>query len=195
MFLKILKWTGLVLVLLIAGVTIATLSRQHLTYDAPYPNIKATTDTAVIAKGKHIALVAKGCVQCHSPVNNVDSMLKQGIEPSFAGAKEVRTIFGVIYSPNITPDAATGIGSMTDAEMARVLRYGIKKNGEAVLPFMQNLNMNDEEITAVISYLRSLEPVKNNVPQNEFTFLGKFAKAFMMAPALPQEQAEGAKKM
>ncbi len=61
---KILKWTGLVILLAIVSVGLATASRQHLTYDAPYPDIKASADSAVIAKGKNIALVTKGCVYC-----------------------------------------------------------------------------------------------------------------------------------
>jgi mono/diheme cytochrome c family protein len=182
---KILKWTGLVMLFIIAGATVATIFRQHLTYDAPYPAIKASNDSAVIARGKHIALVTKGCVHCHSAVANVDSMLKKGEAPSLAGGKKVETPFGTIFIPNITPDAKTGIGRMTDAEIARVLRYGVKSNGEAVLPFMLGQDMNDEDMAAVVSYLRSLAPVGNNVPQNEFTLIGKFAKAFMVKPSIP----------
>ena len=182
---RTLKWTGFVILLIIAGVTVATMFRQHLTYDAPYPAIKASNDSAVIEKGKTIALVTKGCVHCHSPVTNVDSMLKRGEVPSFAGAKKVETPFGIIFMPNITPDAKTGIGRLTDAEIARVLRYGVKSNGEAALPFMQGQDMNDEDMTAVISYLRSLKPVENKVPENEFTLIGRFAKAFMVKPWIP----------
>lgn len=186
MFRTILKWTGLILLLLILGVSIGTVSRQHLTYDAPYPEIKASTDPAIIEKGKHITLVTKGCVHCHSPNNNVNLLLQKGEVPSLAGAKKVETPFGTFYTPNITPDAKTGIGSMTDAELARVLRYGIKSNGEAVLPFMQGQDMSDEDMTAVISYLRSLKPVENKVPENEFNFVGMFAKAFVLKPSVPE---------
>ena len=193
MFRKILKWTLFTLLFIIAGVAVATMFRQHLTYDAPYPNIKASTDTAIIAKGRNIALVTKGCVHCHSPVNNVDSVLKKGEAPSLAGAKKIETPFGTFFTPNITPDATTGIGHMTDAEIARVLRYGVKKNGEAVLPFMQGLDMSDEDMVAVISYLRSLQPVQSKIPENEFNLLGRFAKAFMVKPTSPQDQASIAK--
>ena len=185
MFRKILKWTGLVLLLIIAGVAAATAARQHLTYEAPYPDIKASTDTAVIAKGRHLALVTKGCVHCHSPVQNIDSVMKRGEEPSLAGAKKMETPFGNFYAPNLTPDATTGIAQMTDGEIARVLRYGVKKNGEAVLPFMQGMNMNDEELTAVISYLRSVQPVNSPSPEHEFNLIGRFAKAFVVKPTLP----------
>ncbi|HEV7333301.1 MAG TPA: cytochrome c [Flavisolibacter sp.] len=185
MFRKLLKWTGLVLLFLIVGVATATAFRQHLTYEAPYPDIKASTDSTVIEKGKHLALVTKGCVHCHSPVNNIDSVLKLGEEPSLAGAKKFETPFGTFYTPNLTPDTKTGIGAMSDAAIARVLRYGVKSNDEAVLPFMQGLDMSDEDMTAVISYLRSLQPVETKAPENDFTLLGRFAKAFIVKPSLP----------
>lgn len=183
---KIIKWTGVSALILIVGVSVTIMFRQHLTYDAPYPNIQASTDIAIIEKGKHITLVTKGCVHCHSPINNVDSLLKMGEEPSLAGAKRVETPFGTFFTPNITPDATTGIGNMTDAEIARLLRYGIKSNGEAVLPFMQGQDMSDEDMTAVISYLRSLKPVENKVPENEFSLIGRFAKAFVLRPSIPE---------
>ncbi|ALI98681.1 hypothetical protein [Rufibacter tibetensis] len=62
MFRKILKWTALVLVLLLSGIAVATMFRQHLTYEAPYPNVKTSTDLAMIEKGKHIVMVEKACV-------------------------------------------------------------------------------------------------------------------------------------
>lgn len=119
--------------------------------------------------------------------------MKRGEAPSLAGAKKIETPFGTFYTPNITPDKATGIGQLTDAEIARVLRYGVKKNGEAVLPFMQGLDMSDDDIVAVISYLRTLQPVENKVPENEFNLLGRFAKAFMVKPTLPQKPVSIAK--
>lgn len=191
---KILKWTGLVLLFLVIGVASATALRQHLTYEAPFPAIKASADSTVIAKGKHLALVSKGCVHCHSPVNNIDSVLKLGGEPSLAGAKKFETPFGTFYTPNLTPDTATGIGAMSDAAIARVLRYGVKSNGEAVLPFMQGLDMNDDEMTAVISYLRSLQPVASKAPENNFSLVGRFAKAFLVKPSLPAPQPSMAKR-
>jgi cbb3-type cytochrome oxidase cytochrome c subunit len=190
---KILKWTGLTILFIVAGVAIATMLRQHLTYNAPYPNIKASTDTAVIAKGKNIALVTKGCVHCHSPINNIDSMLKMGQEPSLAGAKKFDTPFGTFFTPNITPDAKTGIGKMSDREIARVLRYGVKSNGEAVLPFMQGQDMSDEDMTALISYLRSLKPIENKVPESSFNVMGRIAKAFVVKPSIPENTAAIAK--
>ena len=124
---KILKWTGLVIVFIIAIVAVTTAFRQHLTYDAPYPAIKASTDSAVIARGRHLVLGPGHCADCHSPVRNVDSLLQLGQDPTLSGGIKFDLPFGKFYTRNLTPDSATGIGSMTDGEIARVLRYSVKK--------------------------------------------------------------------
>src|SRR5690242_16978712 len=131
---KILKWTGIIILFIICGLTVTVMARQHLKYDAPYPNIKASTDTAIIAKGRHIVLGPGHCVDCHSTIKNVDSVLKLGQDPALSGGREFALPFGKFYTRNLTPDKETGIGNLTDGEIARVLRYSVKKNGESVLP-------------------------------------------------------------
>src|SRR5215217_6534387 len=190
MFKKILKWTGLILLFLIVGVTVVTYARQHLHYDAPYPNIKASKDSTIIAQGRRIVLGAGHCVDCHSKSKNIDSILRLGQEPVLSGGNKFDLPFGVFYTRNLTPDSTTGIGGMTDPEIARVLRYSVHKNGEAVLPFMPFQNMTDDDLTAVISYLRSLKPVKNPIPDHNYNLIGNVIKAFMIKPVGPTEKVE-----
>lgn len=185
---KTLKWVGLTLLFLIAGIAVTAAFRQHLKYEAPYPAIKASTDTAVIAKGRNIVLGAGHCVDCHSPVHNVDSVLALGQEPALSGAHEFDLPFGKVFSRNITPDKETGIGRYTDGEIARVLRYSVKPNGEMVLPFMPFQDMSDDDLTAVISYLRSAKPVRNAVPDHDWNLMGNLIKAFLLKPAGPTER-------
>ncbi|ANE51714.1 c-type cytochrome [Flavisolibacter tropicus] len=187
MILKILKWTGIIILILVLGATLTVALRQHLTYERPYPNIKASTDPAIIAKGKHIVLGPGHCADCHSKVKNVDSVLKVGGEVPLTGGNTFDLPFGVFYTRNLTPDKETGIGNLTDGEIARVLRYSVKKNGEAVLPFMQAQNFSDADITAVISYLRSLKPISNKVPDHDYNIMGRVIKAFMLKPQGPTE--------
>ena len=184
---KILKWTGAVILFIIFGLTVTVMARQHLTYGAPYPEIKASTDSSIIAKGRHIVLGAGHCVDCHSPIKNVDSVLKLGQDPVLIGGRKFDLPFGKFYTRNLTSDKETGIGSLTDGEIARVLRYNVKKNGETVLPFMPFQNMSDDDLTAVVSYLRSLKPVKNKVPDHEYNAMGKIIKAFLIKPVRPTE--------
>jgi mono/diheme cytochrome c family protein len=185
---KILKWTGIVVLVIVGGVALATAFRQHLTYDAPYPAIKASADTAVIARGRHLVLGPGHCADCHSPIRNVDSVLKLGQDPALSGGMPFKLPFGTFYTRNLTPDVETGIGAMTDGEIARVLRYSVKKNGEAVLPFMPFQNLSDEDLTAIISYLRSTQPVRNAVPDHDYNVVGKMIKAFLIKPQPPTER-------
>jgi mono/diheme cytochrome c family protein len=184
---KILKWTCLTILFAIVGVAIVTALRQHLKYEAPFPDIKASADTAVIAKGRHIVMGPGHCFDCHSKDKNKDSMVRAGLEPTLSGGFAFELPFGKFYTRNLTPDKETGIGRMTDAEIARVLRYGVKPNGEAVLPFMQFQNFTDEELTAVISYLRSIKPVRNEVPGHQYNILGNVIKAFVLKAEGPTE--------
>lgn len=187
MFLKVLKWIGIILIVLVAGVGIATAMRQHVTFEAPMPDIKASNDSAVIAKGKHIVLGPGHCADCHSSIPNVDSIVKLNQEVPMSGGHAFKFDLGTFYAKNLTPDKETGIGNMSDGEIARLLRYGVKKNGEAALPFMPFQNMSDEDLTAIVSYLRTLQPIRNQVPDHQYTAMGKMVKAFMLKPEGPTE--------
>lgn len=178
--------------MLLVGLTIAIMSRQHLKYDAPYPKITASTDTAVIARGRHLVLGPGHCVDCHSTIQNVDSVIKLGQDPALSGGHLFDLPFGKFYSRNLTPDMETGIGALSDGEIARVLRYSVKKNGESVLPFMPFQNMSDEDLTAVISYLRAQKPVRNAVPDHDYNLMGKAIKAFLIKPVGPSEPIKSA---
>jgi len=181
---KILKWTGIILLVLIAAVAGTVMARQNLTYEAPYPDIAASTDTAVIARGKHLVFSSAHCINCHS-VRNPDSLMELGKAVDLTGAVAFHLPVGVIYSKNITPDKETGIGKFSDREIARALRYGVHPNGEAVYDFMPFHNMSDDDMTAVISYLRAQKPVRNAVPPNELNLAGNIVKAFLVKPVGP----------
>lgn len=181
---KILKWTGLTLLTIILLVSIVTASRQHLTYEAPYPNIKASTDSAVIARGRHLVIGPAHCVDCHSTANS-DSLLSLGLDVPLSGGVKFDLPVGDIYSKNITPDMETGIGKLTDGEIARALRYGVHPDGTAVFDFMPFHNTSDEDLTAIISYIRSQKPVKNKVPRNNPNLLGNVVIAWMVKPVGP----------
>lgn len=183
-FKKIMKWTVITLLVLTAGITVTVMARQNLTYEAAYPAIKASTDTAVIARGKHLVYSSAHCVDCHSKVN-ADSLIKLGKEVPLSGGVLFALPVGKIYSKNITPDKETGIGNFTDGEIARALRHGVHPNGTVVYDFMPFHNTSDDDLTAIISYLRTQKPVRNEVPANELNPIGKAVKAFMIKPVGP----------
>ncbi|ULQ57250.1 cytochrome c [Flavihumibacter rivuli] len=185
---KILTWLGVIILLTLTGVAIATGMRQHITYSAPLPDIHAVKDSAVIARGRHIVLGPGHCADCHSNVPGKDSLLKAGLDVPLTGGYLFDLPFGKFYTKNLTPDKETGIGSKSDPELARVIRYGVHADGQMVLPFMPFQHMADEDLVAVLSYLRSLKPVHNRIPENEYNLMGKMLKAFVLKPVGPTEK-------
>lgn len=191
-FKKILKWTGFILLFLILGITLTVMGRQNIKYDRPYPTITASTDTAIILRGKHLVFGAAHCADCHSKAN-ADSLLKLGQDVPLTGGMVFDLPVGKLYSKNITPDKETGIGKYTDAEIARALRYGVHPDGTVVFDFMPFHNTTDEDMTAIISFLRAQKPIQNKVPDHSLNVLGKAVKAFMVKPVGPD--GEVAKQM
>jgi mono/diheme cytochrome c family protein len=183
-FKKILKWTGIVLLFIITLLTITTAARQNLKFDAPYPDIKASADTTIINRGRHLVTTTAHCINCHF-TGNADSIIALGKDVPLTGGMVFDLPVGKIYSKNITPDTETGIGKYSDGEIARLLRYGVHANGNAVFDFMPFHNTSDEDLTAIISYLRAQKPVHNKVPDHNPNLLGYVVKAYMIKPVGP----------
>ena len=64
-FKKVLNWTGIVLAVIVAIVVISGTILYNKEYDAPYPDLHASKDSAIIAHGKHLVTATAHCVQCH----------------------------------------------------------------------------------------------------------------------------------
>ena len=192
-FKKILKWIGSILLVLAAGLIIVVMARQNLKYNAPYPHIKSSRDSAIIARGKHLVFSSAHCINCHSS-KNPDSLVALGQDVPLSGGVLFDVGIAKIYSKNITPDKETGIGKYTDEEIARVLRYGVHPNGSPVLDFMPFHNTSDEDLTAIISYLRAQKPVRNVIPENSYSVMGKLVKAFLIKPVGPDGEVPKAVK-
>lgn len=108
----------------------------------------------IIAKGKYLTQAA-GCGVCHT---NHD---EHGAP--FAGGRALHTTFGTFYSPNITPDRTTGIGSWSEQDFLRALREGIRPDGSylyPVFPYTSYTKLRDADAQAIWAYLRSLPAVK-----------------------------------
>lgn len=174
---KFLKKTGIVLFVLIVGLFAFIQFTWDKKYDAPYPEITASTDPLVIARGKHLALGPAHCISCHVPMDKVKEAEDGKVMP-LSGGWELSIPPGVFRAPNITPDMETGIGKMTDGEIARTLRYSVNKHHGLVFPFMPFQELSDEDLVAIISFLRSQEPVYHKVEPSEYSFLGKAIMAF-----------------
>lgn len=162
----------------------AVLVRQYRTFEAPYPDLHASDDSAVIERGRYLAYGLAHCVDCHGNPQQQQAASRDSLV-ELSGGHAWKLPFGTVYSRNITPDPETGIGRYSDPELARILRYAVHANGRAVLPFMPFADLADDDLTAIISFLRSQAPVKNKVPEAEINFLGRALLAFVLEPKGP----------
>src|SRR6187549_1102973 len=181
---KILKWTGITILSIVVIFVILVFSLQNKKFDAPFPNLHATNDSATIARGKYLAYGPAHCSGCHTPTVDQQKVMN-GEEVPFRGGLEFALPIGKLYSKNITPDDETGIGKVADSVLARSLRYGVARDGRALFDFMPFHNLSDEDLVAVLSFLRAQPALKNDVPANSLNFVGKAVKAFLIKPVGP----------
>jgi mono/diheme cytochrome c family protein len=66
-FKKVLKWTGIIIISLLIIFVILVFSLQNRKFTALIPDIHASTDSAVIARGRYLAFGPAHCSGCHSP--------------------------------------------------------------------------------------------------------------------------------
>ena len=190
--LQILKWLGIALVTIGVGVSLYVWRTWDRVWDAPLPDLHASTDPAVIARGQYLAYGPAHCAECHMTSAEVfERYVETGVhQPLSGGYAFPAPPLGVIYSRNLTPDRETGIGRYTDSQIARLLRYAVKPNGRAsIRPMMPYGDMSDEDIVAILSFLRSEPPIRHPVADAEWTLVGKVIKS--LAPTfMPRTDAE-----
>ncbi len=176
-----------VIVVCAVGLYVYVTSVWDTKYDAPYPDIVSLADSSLIERGKYLATGPAHCIACHTPKDRAQDIENGAIIP-FSGGWELE-LPGVVTlrAPNITPDPETGIGNVPDSVLARSLRHSINRYGITMVPIMPFQELSDEDLTAILSYLRSQEPVKNPIAKSEYTFLGKALVAFgMLTPEGPK---------
>jgi mono/diheme cytochrome c family protein len=178
---RILKWIAGVLIAAIVVLFLMIQFRWRRTFDAPTPDLKATTDSAAIERGRYLAYSAAGCAYCHLPKADW-ARLDAGETPPLSGGHVFPLPFGELHSPNLTPDATTGIGRRSDGEIARILRHGVRPDNRAAFPFMEFQNLSDADMVALLSFLRSQPPVVNAVPDMKYNLMGKALMSFAIVP-------------
>ncbi|SFN62884.1 Cytochrome c, mono-and diheme variants [Nitrosospira briensis] len=121
-------------------------------------------DPAMIARGAYLAKAAD-CMGCHTAGPD---------HPPFAGGLPINSPFGTIYSTNITPDQATGIGHYSLDDFSRALRDGIAKGARRLYPAMPYASftaMSDDDVEALYAYfMDEVKPVNHRPPQTSLPF-------------------------
>jgi mono/diheme cytochrome c family protein len=117
--------------------------------------------------GEYLAGPVAHCMECHTP------FLPEGRPDAGrlgAGGFAFRGPWGVSYAANLTPSAETGLGAWKDGEIVAAI-YGARRGGGRVLPPMPTQHyakgIAEEDLRAIIAYLRSLPPIRNKVAAPE----------------------------
>jgi mono/diheme cytochrome c family protein len=116
----------------------------------------------LVKKGEYLAKAAD-CLVCHTA---------KGGE-AYAGGFAFVLPFGTLYSTNITPDKATGIGNYTDAQFLAALHRGVRQDGANLYPAMPYTSytyMTDADALAIKAYLFSLAPADSPNRANALAF-------------------------
>ena len=115
--------------------------------------VDALAQGDLVERGRYL-LHAGACISCHT--EDIDDAVP------LAGGRAMESPFGTFYSPNITPDAATGIGKWTDEQFVGALWEGVSPDGEhyfPAFPYTSYTGVSREDLLAMKAYLFSLDPV------------------------------------
>jgi mono/diheme cytochrome c family protein len=118
-----------------------------------------------VKRGAYLAAIMD-CGGCHTPGVFLG---KPDLPREFAGSEVGFQIpgLGIFYPPNLTPDPETGLGRWSEADIVKAVRTGVRPDGRVLAPAMPYSHygrLTDADAFALASYLKSLKPVRNQVP-------------------------------
>ena len=166
---------GLLLVVAISGFAISS-SKLNRTYDVAVKAPPVPNDSASIARGRHLARAIGKCVDCHGDDLAGNIVIPEGP-------------LGLAAAPNLTTGRG-GIGAqLTDESFVRAVRHGVGRDGRALLlmPAEDWVTLADEDLAAILAYVRSLPPVDKEMPRSK---LGPLGRGLYVAGQLPLFAAE-----
>lgn len=154
MYQKMIRWGGGLLLATLAFGAIAALfvyqsteARLSKTYSVDPTPLSISTDSTVIAQGRHV-VTTRGCGDCHGS--------------ALAGSTFVDDpLVGTAYAPNLTSGKGGAAREFSTADWVRAMRHGIGTDGQplAWMPSYEYYYLSDRDLQAVIAYLKNLPPV------------------------------------
>jgi hypothetical protein len=166
----VVKWpslvvTGLVTLSLGAIAVLAAIGFYRLDERRtnPVTDVRVAGTPEQIARGQRLAHVCAGCHSWDDQVvlSGTDFIAKFGFPP-----------VGTLHSPNLTPSG--NISDWSDGELIRAIREGVHKNGRSLLmmPVETFGNLSDDDVQAIVAYLRAQPATGGPTPTNQFNVLG-----------------------
>jgi mono/diheme cytochrome c family protein len=175
-WLKRLAYAVIGLLLLVVGAIAViwgiTSVRMDQTYVVRATAVTVPTDSAGIERGRHIVAAIGKCTQCHG-----DDLAGTQFSNDF--------LFGRLAAPNLTP---SGLGKRyDDATLARAIRHAINERGKPlrVMPSEAFQYLSDDDVGAIVGYLRSLVPVDRQFPPVRVGPLARVLSMLTNFPLIP----------
>lgn len=171
---KLLKVVGILLVIIVvAAGAMITYVKTMLPNVGDAPDLKVEATPERVERGRYLANSVTICMDCHSTRDW--SKFSGPVTPGTLGKGGERFDHslgfpGVYVSKNITP---LGVSRYTDGELYRVITTGVSKEGRAmfpVMPYSHYGTMDEEDIYSIIAYLRTLDPIENQVQESASDF-------------------------
>ena len=132
------------------------------------PATGAVAETPV-ERGRYLVTTIAACGNCHTPR---DAAKKPVAGRELSGGFEFEDPgLGQIVGTNITPDAETGIGQWSEAEIVTALRDGKRPDGTLIRPPMPipvYRQLSDNDAAAIAAYLKSVKPVRNKIGEPHY---------------------------
>jgi mono/diheme cytochrome c family protein len=117
-----------------------------------------------LERGRYLS-VAADCVACHTNP-------KQG--KPYAGGYAIASPLGEIWASNITPSKTHGIGTYSEADFAKAVREGVRKDGAHLypaMPYTSYAKLTDEDVHALYVYfMQGVAPVDEEAHTTELPF-------------------------
>ena len=180
-----LRWTGrllagllLLIVVAVAAVYVVSSLAIRKTYRFPDSAVRAATDSASLAWGRHLIEAVTKCQECHDGDLGGKMMID---DPAFAR----------LATANLTGGRG-GIAEYTDADLERAIRHGVGRDGRPLIfmPSEAYGALTDEDFAALLGYLRTFKPVDREQPDPR---VGPVARALYLTgkfPLLPVEMTQ-----
>jgi mono/diheme cytochrome c family protein len=171
---KFLKFFAIVIGLLVIGIAALLIYvKVALPNVGPAPDIHVTSTPETIKRGKYLASHVMVCLDCHGARDwtKFSGPMKPGFEGGGGELFDQRFGFpGTFYAKNITP---FNLGSWTDGEIFRTITTGVNRDGKAlfpVMPYKYYAQLDEEDIKAVIAYIRTLPSIESKIPASKTDF-------------------------
>jgi cytochrome c553 len=164
---KILKWAAIVLGTLVVIIGAAAFylassidSARKKTYEVAASNLPIPSDSASIARGKYWAEAL--CTECHGTDYSGTEFFN---EPDL----------GRIHAVNLTPGKGGIGGSYGDEDWIRAIRHAVRKTGHGIMimPSENFYYLDDQDLSSMVAFLKTLPPVDQEWGEPYFTFMTK----------------------